>query len=187
MEMFCWLYRVWISHVLDGERVLPGSLKEHIRTCDSCRRFYQTSLMMADRLKQEAPGGMFNRLFVDLTGQALPLSQGRQRRSLRPWRAAAAVFVVVLAGGVIYWGVSTTLPQPAPKNELQSFTETLYEHGFAADTFTGRTDGSLQTLAAGPFQQEMSRITEDANRALDFLVVSLVQSDPQNPNKKPGT
>jgi hypothetical protein len=185
--MFCWYYRIRISHALDGDRALPKGVEKHINQCGSCRRFYQGSLAVADQLRREAAEMLGHRVDVDLGGETLSSSATKLVfPSLHLWRAAAAV-LVVLAAGVIFWSVTKPEPVVNQKKELQTFADIVYEHGFAADTFALKTGDSLQMLVANPFQAEMSRITEDANRALDFLMVNLVSNQTEIPNKKPGT
>ncbi len=184
--MFCWLNRIMISHTLDGGRKLPEGRMKHIRRCDGCRRFYETSLRLAERLKEQAPGDAGVRPYVDLKGGLPPQGQKTRHYAGWSWRAAAAVFVV-LAGGIWYWQGTGPAPRPADNRQLQSFADTLYEHGFAADVFASRTDDSLQRLVSHPYQRELSCITEDANRALDFLVASLIPSRPAGAAEKAGT
>lgn len=184
--MFCWLNRMMISHALDGGRGLSEGRMKHIRRCDGCRRFYQTSLLLAERLKEQAPGDAGVLATMDRKGWLPP--QGQMPPRYAGWsRRAAAAVLAVLAGGIWYWQGTGPAPRPTANREWQSFADTLYEHGFAADVFASRTGDSLQRLVSNPYQRELSCITDDANRALDFLVVSLVPSRPDEAAEKTGT
>lgn len=101
--MFCGLYRLMISHAMDGDNQLPGVAKKHIHNCTNCREFYETCLLLTKGLKRaasilasEASEGLSTRTLTALSrGQ---IETYKVKVKLWPILAAACVAVIILAG-----------------------------------------------------------------------------------------
>ncbi|MHC4748987.1 MAG: hypothetical protein ACYTFW_03850, partial [Planctomycetota bacterium] len=100
--MFCRLFRLMISHVVDGDDQLSGLTKKHIHHCTGCREFYETCLSLAKGLKREAiPCGEASEGLSTRILTAIPRRQVETYKvkvKLWPIMAAACVGLIVLTG-----------------------------------------------------------------------------------------
>ena len=100
--MFCWLFRLTISHACDGGKALGQVTQRHLKKCLHCREFYDFCLSLDEKL----PGDM-----EDLIQHIPVLSHGRilnevnktaYKKQIRVWPIAVAA---VLALGIIIGGI----------------------------------------------------------------------------------
>jgi len=92
--MRCILYQWLISRALDGGGRLP---LRHMQKCQSCRRFYQRSVLLVRELRAEA--------------QALAPAPP-QVRPARSWRGHLAVAAGVVAAAAAAWAIVAILTAP---------------------------------------------------------------------------
>lgn len=111
-----------ISSAIDGERPLPPSLLRKIDRDPECRRFYEASLAMADRLRRDAAEivrheqdrlGDAVSLPVPAAGAPLPRSV---LRSARRFALALAAVILATVVGVWIWRWPPSARPPGPES-----------------------------------------------------------------------
>jgi hypothetical protein len=182
--MFCWFYRLLISHVADDptwrtRAGLPGSLRRHVNHCTDCRQFHIDCRMLASGLRDEARGmtarvddRLSERLVRAVYGQK---AARRFRMNLRPLAAAACVGLTAIVGVVLLLTASANrrarrYEQAADvlrsvSNPARLFVIQEVEPAQGGSDFSG--------LLAGPLQNEARNIGADAESAMRFLVARL--------------
>jgi len=162
--MKCFFFRIWISHLLDGDAPAKGFLKNHLIRCPSCRSFYRTGLSLHSRLKADA--GMEGWLKEVELRQRVMTSVRRQGRAPRPARRtafAAACLALAAAAALIF------LDPPAVERETGDLGMLLEKYLPAPE----------RMQVTEPLSAEMDRLTADLESLGRFLgtVMSTVFAD----------
>lgn len=165
--MFCSIFRLMISHALDGDSRLSGTTEKHIRHCASCREFYETCLSLAEGLTREAAISnqeVSERLSVSAL-KGMPrrrtdtYSVGlRRRRTVAAACVALIVLMVILFLAVRRDDQDTSQPgQVEPVAALRALV---------GEDFATVWPGLIEE----PLAVELNNLADDTESALRFLV-----------------
>lgn len=172
--MFCSIFRLMISHAVDGDSQLAGTTEKHIRHCASCREFYKTCLSLAEGLTREAAISnqeVSERLSVSvLLWSPYGLKRMPRRRTetysvgLRRRRtvAAACVALIVLMG-ILLLAVRRDDEDAGPPGQVEPIAEL---RALAGEDFAAGWPGLIKEPLAG----ELENLADDTESALRFLV-----------------
>ncbi len=174
--MFCSIFRLMISHAVDGDSRLSGATQKHIRHCASCREFYEICLSLGEGLTREATISneeVSERLSARvLTAMHLRRTETyKVRMRLRPMVAAACVALIVLTGVLLL----LRQPEKQQPNQYEKAVKVIRDIVVSADNLAG---GNLvkEQLPAGwpglieePLANELNNLADDTESALRFL------------------
>lgn len=140
-----------ISRAEDDSHPWPDELTAHVRGCDTCRHFADTTRQLRRPSAEPAPIGWHTRIMasvksVELVREPVGL--------LVRW----AFVAVILAAGALWIS-----HQPAEDATLLSTV------GVEMDRVTAQLDA----VAAAPYTDELSRLRQDMQSARDFLLSRL--------------
>lgn len=100
----CKTYREMISSMLDGELsdTQKSELEAHMAVCAECRAVYDAFLSISNAVSEppEVPAQLHDAIMSSLRRTAKMKGRTERLRRLRPYLAAAACFVLVLAGAL---------------------------------------------------------------------------------------
>ncbi len=165
--MFCSIFRLMISHAVDGDSQLAGTAEKHIRHCASCREFYETCLSLGEGLTREA--AISNEEVSERLSARVPKVMSRRRIDtytvrlrLRPIVAAACVALIALMV-VLFLAVRRDGQDAGPTGPVEPIAEL---RALAGDNFPAVWPGLIKE----PLANELNNLTNDTESALRFLV-----------------
>ena len=177
--MFCWLFRLMISHAADGDNPLSPATEKHIRHCENCRYFYNTCLSLSERLKSEMVSPDRN-LSVRLRKRVLTAIPHQQTKTIsfrvKWWPAAVAAcltFIVLIGAMFFVKRISDQLTAISNvRTEIKNL-RTLVGEEFPT---------ALPGLIEGPLAGEAKNLANDTEAAVRFLVacVAVDITGPEN-------
>jgi hypothetical protein len=162
--MFCWFYRLNISHSFDAEKPVIGITRKHLENCESCRHFYNAIHFMESALPAEA-----KLLTKDFSSESnAQILQNITELKMKPAPFRINLRPVAVAAGIVYIFLISTffLPSNPTVDEQDRFNETLtgltnivnYDKGIA---FAG--------IIQGPIHTELENIIGDVKSVARFL------------------
>jgi len=171
--MFCRFFRFMISGVVDTGRSLSPTTRRHIRRCAACRRFHETSVSLAERLRREAaelqapPRQKLAERILKAQSDACTAAH-RLRIRWGPVAAAASLVVIATAAAVF-------VMRPGPGGP----TTNRYEQGreIIAGLVPQEVIVAWPEVVDAPLAGEVENLTSDTESAVRFLV-SCVAVDP---------
>lgn len=170
--MFCWFFRLMISHAADGNNRLSSRTQKHIRCCAGCREFHETCLSLGEGLRREASvpdeefsSGLHERIVSAVPGQPV----GTYKLVIR-WRPviAAACLVVVASVGILFLTRSEKVPD---SNRYAEGKKIIYD--LVGEEFLEAWPKSVES----PLGDQVENLTRDTESAVRFLV-ACVAVDP---------
>ena len=163
--MFCWFFRLIISHSNDVDRPVTGITKNHIDKCSDCRQFYhicnslgKTLLAEAKILGQKYPSVSEERIMQNISKSETNYLTIRTK--FRPM-TIAAVNVLILAIGIML------LP-----SERQTVSNDDFDNAVADITGLIDFDGGriISGLIEEPLDTELQNIIADTKSAAYFFL-----------------
>ena len=175
--MFCWFFRLMISHASDVGKQLSRLTKKHVRVCAGCHHFYETCQSLAKDLRHEAATVSHEGACEALSGRILAVVTQRRRETYKvriklwPIVTAASVGLIVLTSVLFLAGrhddrtVSTfvdpnlqvrPLPNLASRNLPQAWPQ----------------------LIEKPLASEIQNLVDDTESAVRFLVACVAMNLP---------
>jgi len=180
--MFCWFYRLLISHVADDDSAsagLPGAAQRHVNHCTDCRQFRIDCRMLASGLRDEARGmiagvdhRLSERIICAVHGQK---AARRFQMNLRPLAAAACVGLAAIVGVTLLLTASAN----RRARQYEQAAEVLRSVGDSARLYAVQEveaaagESDLAGMLARPLQNEARNLGADAESAVRFLVARL--------------
>ncbi len=162
--MFCWFYRLNISHSFDVEKPVMTMTKKHLENCESCRHFYNVTNFMESALPAEAR--LLTKDFSSEANVQIMQNITEDKTTLVPFKLKLRP--IAIAAGIVYIFLISTffLPSNPTVEEKDQFNETItgltnivnYDKGIA---FAGIVQGSIQT--------ELENIIGDVKSVAKFL------------------
>jgi len=165
--MFCWLFRLMISHAADGDSRLSETTEKHIRHCASCREFYETCLSLGQGLTREAAISneevserLSNRILMAMPHRRTEAYKVRMK--MRPMVAAACVALIVLMV-VLFLAVRRDGQDTNPSGRVEPVAAL---RALVGENFPAGWPGLINE----PLANELNNLTNDTESALRFLV-----------------
>ena len=176
--MFCWLFKLMISHAVDGDGKLSGTTQKHIGRCAGCREFYQSCLSLAQGLTREAAISNSD-VSEQLSGRILTAVSGQETKEYKvtvklwPIVTAACLALAVLIGALYL--------VPGGGEDVAESDPVMAYRKLAEDVL----GPSLSELIKKPLTDDYDNIAEDTASAVRFLVacvnVDIADFDPSPP------
>ena len=171
--MFCWLFRLMISHSADNDNRPSGIVREHISHCADCSQFYQICRALAESLTRQASisNSPTPRRLKENILNAIPSQRTKTHKVvMKLWIAAAAACVALF----ILTAVSLIVmkqddrknvpPDPQQMNlAIQELRSVYWKVGRDLPTTWPR-------VIEEPLASEFKSLTNDTQSAVRFLV-----------------
>lgn len=162
--MFCWFFRLMISHLNDVNRPVRGATKRHLSKCDDCRQFHDLCHLLGKALSDKAkvlgqfcPSSLNEQILQNIAKSDMN-STGRRIR-FHPMAVAAGIVFFLLIG--------IFLPLSGRKTENNDkFNDAVAEFAGFVNISRGR---ELTGLVEKPFETELQYIISDTKSAANFL------------------
>jgi len=163
--MFCWLFKFLISNNADTQNALSDTVRNHVRTCENCRAFYEACLSLGDNLKSRAadfdetlPDHFARRVF-DTASTETRQTVKLPVRWLRPALAAACILIVASLATILLTVNHENPIAPAPGQT----------NGISRVIEDGRP-AAWAGLVNKPLNDELNNVTQGTESAVRFLV-----------------
>jgi hypothetical protein len=170
--MFCWFFRLMISHAADGNSSLSAITQKHVSRCAGCREFHEACLSLGEGLRREAPGldEEFSSRLHERIASAVPGQRPETYKLVIKWRPViAAACVAVLASiGILLLTRSEKVPD---SNRYAEGKKIIYE--LVGEELLEAWPESV----GSPLADEVENLTRDTESAVRFLV-ACVAVDP---------
>ena len=171
--MFCWLFRLMISHAADGDSRLSETTERHIRHCASCREFYEICLSLGKGLAREA--AISNEEVSERLSAHILKGMSRRRidtysvaLKMRLMVAAACVALIVLIGA-LFLALSRDDKGNGRPNQIE-VAAVIQELRAAYELVGQDLPGALPRVIERPLAGELNNLADDTESALRFLV-----------------
>lgn len=175
--MYCRVFRLMISHAMDGDKQLSKRTAKHLRHCASCRQFYKTCLSLGEHMKREAP--ISNReVTVHLSEQTLAAIQGHKPKTQQTAMNLGPAVAAACAGLIAVTAVLMLFQEPKnrrPDNwdaAVKAARNVAVSVGdLAGDKLAGtKFPQGWPGLVEEPLAGEIKNLTDDTHSAVRFLV-----------------
>jgi predicted anti-sigma-YlaC factor YlaD len=163
--MFCWFFRLRISHAADVDKSLSLLTKRHVNNCTCCREFYNLCQWLGEDLPREAAGmrdkipTSLSKRILEGVGSGKPKTY-RVRSKLRPVAAAACIALIIAAGVLLV----------ARRRPNRSAEETEQPAARLVNLVGQDPSGTAAELLEEPLATEWQNIVEDTESAVRFLL-----------------
>ncbi len=170
-KMLCSLFRFVISHAADAGNEPGPVTARHIKTCSSCREFYnfcrqlETSLPAGVKvLNCDVPAALHEQILHSI--DEVDTETFKSHIQFWPFAAAAVLTVIVLLGGIYYFkGQQPAGPQINQDNpNLTTYTNELPGLATSGTILTGTND-----MLENQLKEEFQNISDDTESAVRFL------------------
>jgi len=177
--MFCWFFRLMISHTVDADTQPSPITEKHIRHCTSCREFHQTCQSLAEGLRQEAAISNDN---VWFSGRILTVVTCRRSHTykvgMKLWTAAAVACVAL----IVLIGALLLVTQRKGRDNAQSSQTQMVDAIQELRTLYRQVGKDLPIIRPGtiekPLANEFKSLTNDTQSAVRFLVACVAVDIP---------
>jgi len=153
--MFCWFFRLRISHAADVDKSLSLLTKRHVNNCTCCREFYNLCQWFSEDLSRES----LSKRILEGVGSGKPKTY-RVRSKLRPVAAAACIALIIAAGVLLV----------ARRRPNRSAEETEQPAARLVNLVGQDPSGTAAELLEEPLATEWQNIVEDTESAVRFLL-----------------
>lgn len=162
--MFCWFYRLNISHSFDVEKPVMSVTRKHLEKCESCKRFYNVTHFMESALPAEA-----RLLTKDFSSEAnAQIMQNITEYKTTPVPFKLKLRPIAVAAGIVYVFLISTffLPSNPTVEEKDRFNETITGLSNIVNNDKGI---AFAGIIQGPIQTELENIVGDVKSIAQFL------------------
>lgn len=162
--MFCWFFKLTISHSYDVDKPIGGITKNHIDKCEECRHFYKVSGSLKKTLPEEAKvmGQKYSPVPMEKIMQGISESPANSMMVSNKFRpiAIAAIILLVFSLGILFFS--------SERNDAKSDDFDKAVNEVAGIISFGRA-GILSELIEEPLDTELQNIIADAESAAYFV------------------
>jgi len=171
--MFCWFFRLMISHSVDGDNQPSPITQRHIRHCTPCRQFHQTCQSLSEGLRQEAAisNDRISRRLSEQILTAMPSRRTEKHKvGVKLWisATAACLALAVLIGALLLVaqrdhrnnGQPNGAQMAAGIQELRAVYEKVGQD----------IPKTWPAVIEEPLTNELESLTNDTESAVRFLV-----------------
>ena len=167
--MFCWFFRLTISHICDTGRPLWPITQKHVNKCSHCREFYSFCLSLAEELPAEVKNlGSPVVLHQRIQHYINEISTDATYTRIKVWSIAiaAVLTVIILFSGISLFTNQQEATEPPSRNNpnIVSVTNDL-EGLFATGIEWTKADAAIEN----PIKTELQNIADNTKSAARFL------------------
>ena len=162
--MFCWFFKLTISHSYDVDKPVVGITKNHIDKCAECRKFHKVCGSLKKTLPKEAKimGQKYPSVSTEKIMQGISESPANSlivRNKFRPI-AIAAMFAFLFSLGIVFY------QSERHTEKSDNFDKAVNE---VTSIISFDREGILSELIEEPLDTELQNIIADAESAAYFL------------------
>ena len=181
--MFCFIYRMLISHALDGNKPASQRTLRHISHCPRCRRFHKSNLILQQQLRHDVPVSRpaFASYLTDRVMSEINRREPHTTRTVRlNWAlgkaaqvaACAAVLMIAILTYHVYEDSPQEHTQTAQHNPAILLSTMVSNESVIARLVQVNPDLWRQIVDT-PLIDECSRLAADVDAAQNFLMTCL--------------
>ena len=163
--MFCWFFKLTISHSYDVDKPIVGITKKHIDKCAECRQFYNVCRSLKKTLPEEAK--MLEQKYPSVSMEKImqgtsesPAKSLTIRNKFRPIAIAAMIAFLFLLGVVFF-------PSESNDEKNDNYNKVVTE---VVSMISFDRERILSELIEEPLDTELHNIIADAESAAYFLL-----------------
>jgi hypothetical protein len=162
--MFCWYFKLTISHSYDIDKPVVGITKNHIDKCTECRQFHKVCGSLKKTLPEEAKimGQKYPSVSMERIIQGISESPANSLTVRNKFRliAIAAMIAFVFSLGIVFF--------PSERNDEKNdnYNKAVTE---VVSMISFDREGILSELIEEPLDTELQNIIADAESAAYFL------------------
>ncbi len=171
--MFCWLFRLMISHSADNDNPPSGTIRKHIAHCEDCRDFYNICQSLGESLTREAliSNSPTPRRLKERILNAIPSQRTKTQKVVRKlWIAAAAACVAL----IIVTAASLIVMNQDGRNDVQANPKQMTLAIQQLRSVYKQVGRDLPTtwprVIQEPLASEFDNLAKDTESAVRFLV-----------------
>jgi predicted anti-sigma-YlaC factor YlaD len=171
--MFCWFFRLLISHALDEDKQPSGITRKHMSGCADCHHFFDMSLSLAENLKQEEAisNDRISRRLNKRILRAIPARRAETHKvGMKFWVSAAAACMVL----IFLIGALLLVLQKEGRDNIETEKTQMAVAIQELRTVYNNVGRDLPTnwpkVIEKPLTGELKSLTNDTESAVRFLV-----------------
>lgn len=183
--MFCFLYKIWISHILDNDKPLPALVKRHVIRCDRCRTVARQLSFVHQNLSLEAP--ISQRVFAVFLREKIMKTISNHKPAAdvsmpeKPRRSLTHTMTFRLTTAaaclIIFWSVALniltdTTPEPDPDMDITKVVPQMVAISQEIPVAQSLSSDipQLQELIEAPITTELEMLQRDAENVTRSLL-----------------
>ena len=173
--MFCWFFKLLISHNLDNKTKNSRFVEKHIAVCKSCGQFYSYAKNIEDKLIEDAKILQAETSLgtVDITKfkqVANPVHHTTKMKSALIAVAACITIALIFSAAINIQKAGETKRLKQAKSQ-ETLKYVLSTHNLITDNLHGPDSASkIAQAMAKPYKNEIDTIKNETKTALMFLV-----------------
>ena len=163
--MFCWFYRLSISHSYDVEKPVTGITKKHLKKCENCRHFYNVTNYLENNLPIEAK--LIRNKFSLETDEQIIQNIGEVEQN--PVHVKMNFKPIAAAAGIIFISLVSLLflPSKQESQDRDQFNKTIADF---SDIMNFDRGVAFTGIIEEPIQAELNNIVGDVKSVAKFLL-----------------
>ena len=173
--MFCWFFKLLISHNLDNKIENSHFVEKHIADCKSCCQFYNYAKNLEDKLIKDAKS-LQAEIFqgtVDTTKFKQVVEAVRHTTKIKSalLAAAACITIAVIFSAVLNIQKTNETKKLKQIKSQETLKFALSTHNLITDNIQTQDSAlKLVQVMAKPYKNEIDTIKNETKTALIFLV-----------------
>jgi len=176
--MFCWFFKLLISHNLDNKIENSSFVEKHIAACKSCCQFYNYAKNLEDKLIKDAKSLQTKAAptTVDITKfkQVAEAVHHTTKIKAALLAAAACITIAVIFSAVLNIQKANETKKLKQAKSQETLKYALSTHNLITDNIQTQDSASkLVQVMAKPYKNEIDTIKNETKTALIFLVSCL--------------
>jgi len=173
--MFCWFFKLLISHNLDNKTKNGAFVEKHIACCESCSQFYDSAKKLEDRFIQDAKSlqAQTEPATIDITKFKQPETSVHQTTKIKSAliAAAACIAIAIIFSAALNIQKANETKKLKQAKSKETLKYVLSTHKLIADKLQDNSSASkLAQVMAKPYENEIDIIKNETETALKFLV-----------------
>jgi len=170
--MFCWFFKLLISHNLDN-KTKSRFVAKHLTACKSCDQFYNFAKYLEDKLKQDAKTLQPEYFLRTDNAKKIKKVTASNTTKIKPALLAAAacitIAVIFSVASITQKAAETKKMKQAKSQETLNFA--ISTHKLIIDHMQGKDSSSkFAQLMTNQYETEIDNIKNETKTALKFLV-----------------
>ena len=181
--MFCFIYRMLISHALDSDRSVSQRTLRHISHCPQCRRFHKSNLILQQHLRRDVPvsRAAFASYLNDRVMSEIDRREPHTTETVRlGWAFGKAAQIAACAAVLMIAILTYHIYEDSPQEHTQTaqLPSAMVSNESVIARLVQVNPDLWRQIVDTPLVDECSRLAADVSAARNFLMTCLpVQLD----------